>query len=373
MRIAIDATPAYCQGAGIGRYSRGLLRSLAAEDHENEYRLLRPRRAQFALPPWPPNFTERVPWFSERSLNILWHHLRIPLPAEVFTGKVDVYYSPDFTLPPLRGARSIVTVHDLSFLVLPECAETKLRVYLTRTVPRAVRRANLVLADSANTKDDLVRLLGVPEERVTVVYPGVEDAYRPIEDEARRIEVAQRLRLERPFLLMVGTLEPRKNLVRLLEAFHKLTQAFPHELIVVGRPGWMYREIYQTVGRLGLHNRVRFLGFLAEEDLPVLYNLADLFVFPSLYEGFGLPPLEAMACGTPVVCSNTSSLPEVVDCAAIQFDPRDVEAMAAAMEEALGNAGRRREMAERGRQQALQFSWERSARQLVKLFEGLES
>ncbi|MCL5027224.1 MAG: glycosyltransferase family 4 protein [Chloroflexi bacterium] len=373
MRIGIDATPAFCQGAGIGRYSRGLLRSLAAVDHQNEYRLLRPRQVRFALPPWPANFEERVPWFSERNLAIVWHHLRVPLPAEVFTGAVDIFYSPDFVLPPLRRARPIVTVHDLSFLVQPECAEANLRTYLNRTVPKAVRRAQLVLADSVNTKNDLARLLGVPEERIVVVYPGVEDAYCPIDDEARRTEVAQKLRLDRPFLLTVGTLEPRKNLVRLLEAFHKLTQTFPHELIVVGRPGWMYREIYQTVGRLGLHSRVRFLGFLGEEDLPVLYNLADLFVFPSLYEGFGLPPLEAMACGTPVVCSNTSSLPEVVDGAALQFDPRDVEGMAAAMEEALGNPGRRQEMAARGRQQATRFSWQRSAEQLVSLFEGMES
>ncbi len=372
MRIAIDATAAYCQGAGIGRYSRGLLRGLAEADRHNRYMLLRPRQVHFDLPPWPENFEQRVPWLSERALKIAWHHLHLPLPVEVFTGEAEVFYSPDFVLPPLRKARPVVTVHDLSFLVVPECAETNLRLYLTRSVPAAVRRACLVLADSENTKNDLVRLLDVPAERVVVLYPGVEEAYRPVRDEARRDEVARKLRLDRPFLLTVGTLEPRKNLVHLLEAFHRLVQDFPHDLIVAGRPGWMYRDIYRAVDRLGLHDRVHFLGFLAEEDLPVLYNLADLFVFPSLYEGFGLPPLEAMACGTPVVCSNASSLPEVVGDAARQVDPRDVDGLVTAMAEVLNDSSLRRQMVERGRQQARRFSWPESAEALVKLLQGLE-
>ena len=371
MRIGIDATPGYCQGAGIGRYTRGLLRGLAAVDRDNQYRLLRPRRTRFSLPPWPPNFQERVPWLSERALTIVWQRLRLPVPAEWFTGEIDVFYSPDFVLPPLRQARAAVTVHDLSFLVLPQCAEAGLRAYLTEAVPIAVRRADLVLADSVNTKNDLVRLLNVAEERVVVVYSAVEDTYRPVEDEERRAVEAQRLRLDRPFLLTVGTLEPRKNLVRLLEAFAKLTHTFPHELIVVGRPGWLYQETYEAVGRLGLQDRVRFLGFLAEQDLPILYSLADLFVFPSLYEGFGLPPLEAMACGVPVVCSNASSLPEVVGDAALLIDPTDVDGLVTAIQHGLADAGLRKKMVARGLQQALRFSWERSAEQVVALFEGL--
>jgi glycosyltransferase involved in cell wall biosynthesis len=304
-------------------------------------------------------------------LGIVWHRMHLLLTAELFIGEVDLFYSSDFVLPPLRHAKAVVTVHDLSFLVLPECAEVGLKAYLSRAVPRAVRRADLVLADSIHTKNDLVNILKVPSERVVVLYSAVEDNYKPVEDEEIRQAVTSRLRLNRPFLLTVGTLEPRKNLIRLLEAFAVITQTFPHELLIVGRPGWMYQGIYDAVHRLDLQNRVRFMGFVPEDDLPVLYSLADLFVYPSLYEGFGLPPLEAMACGVPVVCSNASSLPEVTGDAALAVDPRDTGALIEALRLVMADSSLRKGMVAKGIKQAARFSWSDSAQQLVTLFEGL--
>jgi len=312
---------------------------------------------------------------TDRHLAILWHRLQLPLPVESFTGPVDLFHSPDFTLPPAWRARTLVTVHDLSFLRYPEGADPRLRAYLMDAVPRSVRRADHVLADSQNTRDDLVALLGVPPEKITVVYPGVEPRFRPLDDPGVLSAVRERYRLPERFILHVGTLEPRKNLVRLMEAYALLSEhgvaTDEVSLVVAGGRGWLYEGIFQAVERLGLAGRVTFTGFVRDEDLPALYNLADLFVFPSVYEGFGLPPLEAMACGTPVVVSNTSSLPEVVGQAGLLVSPTDVGALAEAMARALRNGELRARLRARGLEQARRFTWQKVAEETLRAYRSL--
>jgi glycosyltransferase involved in cell wall biosynthesis len=320
------------------------------------------------------NFQDRRAPLSERALTILWHRLRLPMPVEWFIGPVDIFHSTDFVLPPVRQARTILTVHDLSFMRLPECAEAGLRAYLSKVVPRSIERADLVLADSQSTKNDLIELLGVSPDKIEVVYAGVERRFRPMEGEAALQRVKQRYGLHFPFILSLGTLEPRKNFSGLIEAYGLMRDSGAGiadrrlKLVIAGGKGWLYEKIFARVKELGLEDEIIFPGFVADEDLPALYNLAELFVFPSLYEGFGLPPLEAMACGTPVVTSDRPSLPEVVGEAGLMVEATDSQALAKAMERVLRDEDLRREMREKGLKQAEKFTWEAAAGKLLSVY-----
>jgi len=377
MRIGIDYTAAAHQGAGIGRYTRGLIRALTHLDRRNEYRLfVAGGGGPFGQARWPSNVRLRIIPLSQRNLTRIWHRLRIPLPVEVFTGLLDIFYSPDFVLPPVWRARTLLTVHDLSFVRYPQTADPRLYRYLNVAVPRSVQRADHILADSRNTARDLTELWGVPPERISVLYSGVEPRFRPLTDGADLARVRRRYGLPSHFILSVGTLQPRKNYERLIQAFGQLREIAEdrsYHLVIVGDRGWLYEPIFDCVRRLGLEGEVLFPGFVADEDLPALYTLADLFAFPSLYEGFGLPVLEAMACGTPVVCSNASSLPEVAGEAALLVDPLDVEGWAEAMRRALEDEELRRELVARGLAQARRFTWERAAEELLEICRALQA
>lgn len=386
-RIGIDYTAAARQGAGIGRYARELVSALLRRPGDHRYTLFA-AVGGLADHRW----RERVAGTGVRIRTLplsddwmarLWHRLRLPIPVEVVTGPLDVFYSPDFVLPPTRrGTRTVLTVHDLSFLHYPQHFVPSLAAYLNRVVPRSVARADRVLADSEATRSDLIVYWDVPPEKVTVLYSGVDARFRPQpqpqpQPQAERVEEAQawerrRLRRygigERPYVLSVGTIQPRKNYLRLIRAFVGLPVCAGWQLVIAGGQGWLCDDVLAEAARHG--ERVRITGFVADEDLPALYRQAALFVFPSLYEGFGLPVLEAMACGTPVVCSDVSSLPEVAGDAAVLVPPHDVEALAAGMERVLSDAHLRHEMIARGKARAAMFTWERAAEQLLALLEA---
>ena len=376
LTIGIDFTSASRERAGIGRYARELIRALSRLDHANHYVLFVPRDAHADLLrfDWSPNFTIRRAPLSERHFAALWQRARVPLPIETFIGAVDAFYSPGFLLPPTFARRKLVTVHDLSYVRVPECFPAPLLNYLNRAVPRSVARADLILADAASTQRDLADVYGVSLEKIRVLYSGVDPRFRPDVAEDARTRVRE-LTHGRPYLLSVSTIQPRKNYARLIEAFARLTSNFQFpisnlQLVICGAKGWMFDEVYQTVERLDLRERVLFPEFIADDDLPALYAGATLFVYPSLYEGFGLPIAEAMACGVPVVCSNASSLPEVSGDAALYFDPRDVAAMADAMYRALADDALRADLRARGFAQAKQFTWEKAARELLRYLGG---
>ena len=249
----------------------------------------------------------------------------------------------------------VVTVYDLSFLRFPRAFKTVNRIYLTASTRATVRRAKRVLTISEHARRDIVRLLSVPEQRVDVAYPAAEERYRLMPaDVVETFRVARGL--PRAYVFALGTLEPRKNLVGLLHAYARLrTPRVP--LYVAGGSGWRFSPIFDTVRQLGLQDDVHFLGFVPEDDLPLWYNGARLFAFPSLYEGFGLPVLEAMACGTPVVTSTAASLPEVAGQAAVLVPPQDTNRLAQEMERVLDDPQRQMEMRAAGRIQASRFSW----------------
>lgn len=368
-RIGIDYTSAVRQGAGIGRYTRHLIRALAELDHENRYVLFSAGR-DHAGGSWPSNFARRELPITDRHMAIIWQRLKLPAPIEWVTGRLDLFHSPDFVLPPVRKAVTALTVHDLSFMRHPECSSPPLWEYLMDAVPRSVARADIVLADSECTRRDIIELLRVPDERVHVIYAGVEPRFEPGSDEvAERIALA-RYDLRQPFILGLGTLQPRKNFPRLIRAYHLARQKYhlDHQLVIGGGPGWLYEDIYDTIHELGLQSDVRLIGFVEDVDLPALYRAASVFAFPSLYEGFGIPVLEAMGCGTPVVTSTASSLPEVAGDAALMVDPLDIEALAEALGRLINDGALRDDLRHKGFQRAERFTWQRSAQELLSIY-----
>jgi glycosyltransferase involved in cell wall biosynthesis len=378
LRIGIDYTAAVHQRAGIGRYTRGIVSALAGQSTEDTFVLVVAGDGAEDVPPQQrsraqalgPNFRVRQLPLSRRFWTIVWQRLRVPLPVDVLVGAMDVFHSPDYVLPPVRRGRKLVTIHDLSFLRNPEGAEPSLRRYLSEVVPRSARRADLILADSESTRQDVVELLGVAPEGVDVVYPGVDRPFGPIEDREVLEGVKELYGLRYPFVLTVGTLEPRKNLAVLLEAYALLRERHspPHKLVIAGGKGWLYEGIFRCVEELSLTEEVVFLGYVPEEHLPALYNLADVLAFPSVYEGFGLPPLEAMACGTPVVTSDRSSLPEVVGEAGLMVPADDHEALAEAIGRVLDDAALREDLVRRGLSRAAMFSWEATGQKLLSVY-----
>jgi len=386
MNIGIDYTSAANQGAGIGRLTRNIIRALAEIDAQtptgHRYTLLvQGREMPYAAGQAGQrnrasgidhaNWREVCTWISERWWHRLWHRLRAPIPVEWLVGPVDLFHSPDFTLPPTRRrTRTVVTVHDLSFMRLPHCFAPALLEYLNVNVPAAIRRADLVLADSENTRRDVLELFGIPQERVLTVLCGVEERFKPIHDTEYLESIRRKYGLPARFILSVGTLQPRKNYGTLIQALPRLRDP-DIGLVIVGGKGWLYEGIFEQIQAAALTKRVCLPGFVDDADLPALYNLAQVFVLPSLYEGFGLPPLEAMACGLPVITSNNSSLPEVVGDAGLLVDAEEVDAWVDALDRLLESATLRRTLSERGRQRAAQFTWPKAATALLAAYESL--
>ena len=378
MRVGIDYSPAVNQRAGIGRYTKCIVSELAKLDRENEYVLFYPSRnlkQDGVPPPGASNFRRVQIPVSDRSLTNLWFRLGVPFPVDLFTGPVDVCHFPDFTLPPLRSGKTVLTVHDLSFLVHPEYAEKGLRQYLERVVPPSVADASLVLADSESTGNDLMVLLDVPPERVEVLLPGVEPRFAPVVDEIALESTRRKYDISFPYILTICTIEPRKNLIGLMKAFSRfrgMTQS-PHKLVIGGGKGWLYQDVFATAHAIDVADDIVFLGYVEEDDLPALYTMSDLFAWVSFYEGFGLPVLEAMACGTPVVGSNRASLPEVIGDAGLLVAPDEIDAIADAFRSVLGDEELAAELAGRGRKQASLFSWRSTAEQLLSIYQRLAS
>ena len=303
-----------------------------------------------------------------RVLYRIWSLLGGPK-VDVLLGGADVYHATNYFLPPTRLARRVVTIYDLSFLTMPEHSSPKITHVFAEGVRRFAREADAVLTCSQATKSDVVRLLGVSPDRVEVAYGAVDEACVPMAREAASERVAVRFGVRRPFILFVSTLEPRKNVPALVRAFGRLAREIPHDLVLAGPKGWCADRIFGTIEELHLADRVILTGFIPERaDLVSLYSAADLFAFPSFYEGFGLPVLEAMTCGCPVVTADNSSLPEVAGEAAVLVDAGDVPGIAEAMRRVLDDDALRQAMVARGFEQARRFSWEACARTTLGVY-----
>lgn len=370
MHIGIDISRmATTARTGTEHYTSEVVTAIARRDTVNTYTLYC-NQPPARLPPLGANMMVRcIP------LPRLWTHVR--LSGEVLRRPPDVLFIPAHVLPlgaPLvRHMRTVVTVHDLGYLRYPEAHTAAQRLYLRFSTIWSARAASHLIAVSAATRSDLVRLAGVSPASITVVHHGVAERFRqPVADPARARAIVGG---DEPYFLYVGTVQPRKNLVRVIEAFANASRRLADAgiapiLVIAGKRGWLSEGIAQRAAECGVAHRVRFVGYVADDDLPALYREALGFVFPSLYEGFGMPVLEAMACGTPVLTSNSSSLPEVAGDAALMVDPLDVGAIAEGLARLACDAALRQDLRQRGYQRAAQFTWDRCAEETLRVLYG---
>jgi glycosyltransferase involved in cell wall biosynthesis len=365
VRVAIDARKLH--DFGIGTYIRNLLRQLARLDRDTEYVLIcgeRDRELGLSLGD---NFRVEIdsskPYSIREQLTIPWTLVRV---------RASIFHEPHYVLPPLTHCRSVVTIHDCIHLRFPQyLSKAGALAYARAQMGAAARRSHRILTVSEASKRDILEFFDVPPEKVTVIYNGIDERFStpPPEDRIRAVE--ERYQLQGEFALYVGNVKPHKNVERLLDAFHLVRQSgLDHlKLVVIGDEISKYAALRRAVHRYNLHKYVRFLGFLPDDTLAVVYRLASVFVFPSLYEGFGLPPLEAMACGTPVITSNVSSLPEVTADAALLVDPYSADEIGDAMRRVLTDGALRSDLSARGLARAREFSWERAAERVRRIYD----
>lgn len=359
MRIAIDASrTSLARRTGTERYALALLRALLELESPHDFTLYFRDEPPSDLFPGGSHISRQVIPFPR-----LWTHVR--LAAALWATRPDVTFVPAHSLPLVFPGKAVVTVHDLGYHFFPEAHPGWPRRYLEWSTPRSARRAALVLADSAATRDDLSSVYGVPTDKVRVVYPGVDDTLHPVTDPTEWARVRRKYGLPERYLFFLGTLQPRKNIARLVQAYEASgAQSGGIGLVLAGAKGWLYDPAW-TAGVSGIVET----GYVDDADVAALYSAADALVFPSLYEGFGFPVLEAMRCGTPVICSNTSSLPELAGDAALTVDPLDVDALAAAIRHLLDDEVSRARLMELGYAQAARFTWANAAQAALDALE----
>jgi glycosyltransferase involved in cell wall biosynthesis len=348
-------------------YIHNLIKNLNILDKENEYYMI--HHTKMDLDIYRSNKEIIIPQPSFKPLRgIFWRY--VILPQKLKKLDVDLVHDPrgigilSFDMP----FKKVITIHDLSSLLYPSiniggmCAHKLLGA-------KTIKNVDKVITISECTKRDVMKYLKAPEEKVKVIYNGKDEGFKPV-NQKEVDKFKQKYNLDFSFILYVGVLQPRKNIPTLIKAYYKLKkEGIKHKLVIAGGKGWQYKKIFETVEKLNLQKDVIFIGHIPDDDIPKLYNAADLFAFPSIYEGFGLPPLEAMACETPVVTSNSSSLPEVVGDAGIMVNPYDVDGLSKAMYEVLTNEGLRADMVKKGLERAKMFSWEKCAKEVLEVYE----
>ena len=364
MRIGIDARKLH--DFGIGTYIRNLLRELARLDHDTEYVVLSRPVDDAAVRAIGENFRPVAVTAGNYSFGE-----QLAIPRALTRERVDLFHAPHYVLPPLVRCPSVVTIHDCIHLMFPQYLPNRWALAYARTsISMAAKRATRVLTVSESSKRDIQRFVDIPSSKIDVIYNSFDPLFG-VEPDAEAVDrVRERYQLQSEFVLYAGNVKPHKNLERLIEAFHIVRSRGLDQLklVLIGDDISKYTALRRAVHQHQLHNYVRFLGYLPEETLAVMYRLAGVFVFPSLYEGFGLPPLEAMASGTPVVTSNVSSLPEVAGDAAVLVDPYSAEAIADGMYRVLTDNDLRSGLRRRGPQRASQFSWESSVRRVREIY-----
>lgn len=368
MQICLDYQPAIAQLAGVGRYTRYLAEHLVptARAGGDAFRLFYfdfSRNAAGTVPPG----AELQPcrWCPGRVVQWSWKTLGMPS-FERFAGPADLYHFPNFILPPLGHGRSVVTIHDMSFYRHADFTERRNLAFLRRRIRATTERADCILTVSEFSRREIIECLGVPPERVRAIHLGIGPSFAPAHEEQVQA-LRKRFDLARPYLLSVGTLEPRKNYAYLIDVFENL-QDFDGDLVIAGMRGWRFDPILQAMERSRLRNRIRYLEYVPENLLPALYTGAELFVYPSRYEGFGFPPLEAMACGTPVLSAATGSLPEVLGDAAVLVEGYAIDQWTAAIENLLRDRGARATRIDRGTAHAARFTWAETARRTWQVY-----
>lgn len=356
MKIAIDIQTTLGQKTGFGFYVKNLVAHLKKINSHHQYALFAPNTQK--------DFSAPRRWW--------WDQVEVPLKAR--QAGVDILHQPAFSAPILYRGKVVVTVHDLIAIVYGQDIPFFARQYFGRWMPFSYRAADHIIAISEHTKQDLVKLLNINDRAITVIPLACGEQFKPPKDSRRFGDALAKYRVKMPYILHVGTLNPRKNLHFLIRVFAEVVKRLPnYNLVITGKFGWYYEGLFKLVKEFGLTDKVIFTGYVLDEDTPELYGGAAIFAFPSVYEGFGLPPLEAMACGAPVVASGVSSIPEVVGQAGILLEPNDLSGWTQAICKVLRDARLARKMRQAGFAQSRKFSWDKTAAATIKVYEKIHS
>lgn len=368
MRIGIDATALPPQPVGAGNYIIHLVRALVALDSGDEFVIFAQQGGASLINIPDGNGVEWI-ILPDRNpgIRLIWE--QISFPKLVQRSGVDLLHSLHYTRPVWLPCKSVVTYHDMTFFLYPHLHARSKRVFFPMAIRASARQADALIAVSESTRQDAIRILGIPPQKITTAQLGVDPSFTPISDIEQKRRIAEKYHLPKKFILYVGLVEPRKNLPKLISAYKKsVDNGIEHKLVVVGRYGWMYEEVFRQIEALNLKDNVFLAGYISQEDLPMVYNLASLFVYPTLYEGFGLPSLEAMACGLPVISTNVSSLPEIIGDAGVLVPPDDVDSLYQAIQKVLKDEKLSEDLIQKGLEQAAKFTWERTARSTLQVY-----
>lgn len=361
VRVCIDIQAAIAQRAGVGRYTKMLVEHLGPQAGDDQLALFYFDFKRKGSPFPVRNAREQaVRWIPGRWVQQAWKHMGWP-PFDAFSGPADLYHFPNFVRPPLRKGKSVVTIHDVSFLRYPETMDTRNYAFLSSQIQQTVERSDAIITDSTFVADEIHSLLKVPQEKLFPIHLGLTKHAPSTPEQLAGFKSS--FGFDRPYLLHVGTVEPRKNHRFLVEIFEQLD--FDGELVLAGMKGWKCEPIFERIRQSPVAERIRYIDYMPEEHLGDLYSGAEALVFPSLYEGFGLPPLEAMLCGTPVIASSAGSLREVLGTGARMVDGYELDAWTAAVEEVLGDA---ESWIRAGSAKAAGYSWETTARETWALY-----
>ncbi len=371
MRVGINASKFFEVNTGVGRYTSNLCKHILETDGKNDYYLYSPGQMNITIKTDSKriHFKKSGITRQNNTLRILWEQIGLPLYS--MNDRLDLFHYTDHALSLLQRTRPvIITVHDIAYIKFPWLFNKSRQIYKQYIIDRSIRKADVIIVPSYSTKKDIVQYFGISDGKIRVIYHGVENRFCPI----RNVE-EYRLKNNLPLkmILNVGTLEPRKNVVTLIRAFKKLRERGlkDYNLVIAGEKGWLYKQIFKEIRSGGVEQSILVLGVVRDEDLPMLYNCAEIFVYPSLYEGFGFPPLEAMACGIPVITSNTSSLPEVVGDAGIMVNPTDVNSLCDSMFNLLHDRELWHHMSSKGLERAKSFSWAKAAREILEIYKEI--
>ncbi|MFO7974033.1 MAG: glycosyltransferase family 1 protein [Candidatus Hydrogenedentota bacterium] len=371
MEVGIDIGPLTPARTGVGNYCYYLVKHLLRGGGELELKafstgLHRPDAKQFGER----LFHRHIP-VPTRAAYRVWETLHWP-PVDTLLQGVDVYHATNFFLPPTASAKRVVTIHDLTFLAAPELCSPKIVGPFSRSIGRFAREADAILTYSKATTHDIVEQFGVPSEKVTVAPLAVDEDFQRLPRAEAQAHVKQEYGVSTPYLLFVGTIEPRKNVPTLLKAFATICRDIPHQLVLAGATGWNPEPFNRALAETNLGDRLKQTGYVRNHaELAAFYSAADLFAFPSYYEGFGLPVLEAMTCGCPVVAADNSAIPEVTGDAAVLLPADDADSWAETLKTLLENTGQRETLSEAGKRRAATFSWQDCAARTAEVYRSV--
>ncbi|MBS3909178.1 MAG: glycosyltransferase family 4 protein [Actinobacteria bacterium] len=374
--IGIDVSLAVGEKAGVGYYAASLIEALAKIDRQHDYMLY-----PFFGNTMHPDFKKvtalatgnfRVFMDSASPSRVRLTRIKFGIDNSRYFNGIDLLHCTSFFIPKQYSGPIISTIYDVSFLLFPECHTEANRLYCLQGTLDAADRCDRIIAISENTKSDLIKYFAVEPERVVVTHLAPRDVFRPINDELMRGTVLKKYGIKGSYIFSLGSIEPRKNLIRLIRAYALLDERTRgrFSLVIAGGTGWLNSDIYAEVKELNLSDYVKFIGYIVDEDLPVLYSAADMFVYPSLYEGFGLPVVEAMACGAPVITSNNSSLREIAKGAALLIDPIDETAIANAILDIINDRELANDLRAKSIIRSSEFSWLEAARKTLAVYEA---